>query len=382
MELKSVQGWRATLARFGIAVFLIVMQACAVSAPEQPPQPVSVAATDDDTARFLAGLPVPQGSPFYATEQSPEWNKYSSAMQTEWSETDKNQFALVDAFQQRELARLHSHNFVFYPFSGPDVLYMMRFFPGSRVYVMCGLEPLGALPTPETFTTYQDYKFKYLEGVTRGIFRRSFFVTKDMKDTLQGGVANGAVPVICLLLARSGMSIDQLRFGRLDDTGRFVEVDRNSAEATGIELSFHGELRTIETLYYFRSDLGAPFATNLAVQRFLDRLGTPDTFIKSASFLMHSDDFSAIRGYILAKSNLVLQDDSGIPYRYFKQAGWKVELFGQYSEPDKSFKNMRQQDLASDFSDPAKVKPLGFPIGYGSHRRPSSMMLAIRPAKN
>lgn len=248
---------------------------------------------------------------------------------------------------------------------------------------MCGLEPPGSLPTPETFASYQQYKFNFLADVTKAFFTQSFFVTSEMKGRFKGSLANGIAPVICLLLARSGMSIDKLRFGGIDESGRFVEVDRDAAlTATGVELSFHsGSIPMGTRLYYFKTDLGLPFAANAALQRFLDLRGAPDTLIKSASFLLHADDFRALRGFILARSNLILQDDSGIPYRYFKQAGWKVELFGQYSRPEnKYFKDKYQPDLAADFDDSKKVKPLGFPIGYGSRRRSSSLMLAIRPA--
>jgi hypothetical protein len=87
---------------------------------------------------------------------------------------------------------------------------------------------------------------------------------------------------------------------------------------------------------------------------------------------------SGLRRYILDKSNLVLQDDTGVPYSYFQNAAWQVRLYGEYSAPVKPFKRLYQRDLAEAFQDPSRVRPLGFSLGYGAGRRPSSMILAIR----
>jgi hypothetical protein len=54
-----------------------------------------------------------------------------------------------------------------------------------------------------------------------------------------------------------------------------------------------------------------------------------------------------------------------------------VDLFGQYSHPDKPFTGEWQTDLAKAFQEPGRAQELGFQLGYGSMRRPSSLMLAI-----
>jgi hypothetical protein len=63
-----------------------------------------------------------------------------------------------------------------------------------------------------------------------------------------------------------------------------------------------------------------------------------------------------------------------------KPKDWQVQLYGEYSHPDKPFTNEWQTDLADAFKEPGRVKELGFVLGYGSSRRPSSMMLATRIA--
>ena len=52
------------------------------------------------------------------------------------------------------------------------------------------------------------------------------------------------------------------------------------------------------------------------------------TLLKAASYLMHSDNFSQVRGYLLAHSKVILEDDSGIPYRFFSNNKWNVRFVG------------------------------------------------------
>lgn len=94
--------------------------------------------------------------------------------------------------------------------------------------------------------------------------------------------------------------------------------------------------------------------------------------------MTHKDMFSLIRNATLASSNAVLQDDSGIPYRYFPSTDWRVHLFGGYSRPYGSFKWMQQPDLQKAYA--AEAKPLAFRIGYGFSKVPSNLLLAVRTA--
>jgi hypothetical protein len=110
----------------------------------------------------------------------------------------------------------------------------------------------------------------------------------------------------------------------------------------------------------------------------VDHQGKFDTLVKSGSFLLHWKQCEELRNFILAKSNLILEDDTGVPYHFFKEPEWKVTLYGEYSTPDRPFKSQYQADLAKAFQDPAKVKELGFSLGYGAWRRPSSLILAKR----
>ncbi len=290
----------------------------------------------------------------------------------------------VDAFQKRELGPIqHTGQYVFYPFSGPDVLYLTHFFPTGKVMVMAGLEPVGSLRVTQRYNAKTlDRELNGWKQSVSSIFERSFFVTSEMDSEFRGRVADGLLPMILLLLERSGDSIEQVDYGQLSANGKFGPEEQTNPPTRkhkAVRIRFHGVSdSTRRTLYYFSTDLGPAFEKNPSFARFLDSLGTPDTMVKSAQFLLHWRMCSGVRHYILAKSNLILQDDTGVPYSYFQNAAWQVQLYGEYSAPIKPFKRLYQKDLAQAFKDGSKVRPLGFSLGYGAGRRPSSLILAVR----
>jgi hypothetical protein len=337
----------------------------------------------NDTADFLGGLKGRPDGPFHELEETEAWKKYAAEFDKSWENSRNKQFQAVDAFQKRELAPLHTNGtFLFYPFSGPDILYPQHFFPDARLTVFAARENVGDVLPAETYKPANIEKELdgWREGI-KSIFDRTFFVTSEMDEQFHGKVHDGILPLMLLLLARNGNVIDYVRYGRLTENGEFVPEAVNVPRHHAVEIHYrHPSETQSRILYYFKTDLAGPFKTDPSFSRYLTRQGRPDTLIKSASFLLHWAQFAAIREYILANSNLILQDDTGVPYRMLKPEEWQVQLFGEYSHPDKPFTSEWQTDLADAFKEPGRVKQLGFVLGYGSHRRPSSMILATRIA--
>ena len=269
------------------------------SAPTKADNAVDHAA--NDSARFLAGLPGRMNSGFRPFEDSASWQKYSSELSATWARVEKDQFDAVDLFQKRELApAAGASDFTFYPLSGPDVLYATRFFPATRVFVFAGLEPVGNIRNSGSYT--KELLDQELHGWSQGvssIFERSFFVTGEMDRQFRGRVADGILPMILLLLSRSGHKIEGIHYGQLDNAGAFIaEGPGNSPPLRhqGVEIRFRRGTETLSRkLFYFSTDLGSAFETNPSFANFLRSLGTPSTLIKSASFLLHWKMCSGLR---------------------------------------------------------------------------------------
>jgi len=121
-------------------------------------------------------------------------------------------------------------------------------------------------------------------------------------------------------------------------------------------------------MYYFPADFtDSALAMNPGCQKFLQSVDTNcTTLVKSASYLMHYPIFSFIRNIALKKSKYLLQDDSGIAFKFFDKTKWNIQLFGAYERPIPVFSYCYQADLKTAFDKGAK--PYDFKYGYGHGR--------------
>jgi hypothetical protein len=128
-------------------------------------------------------------------------------------------------------------------------------------------------------------------------------------------------------------------------------------------------------LYYFSTNLADQrLKANTGFLAFLSELNGVTSYFKATSYMTHKPEFSEIRDQVLAKSVAVLQDDSGIPFKYFDAQPWQVQLFGDYERPYGSFRWLEQKDLRKAYS--TSAKPLDFQIGYGFRKVPSNLLFA------
>ena len=115
--------------------------------------------------------------------------------------------------------------------------------------------------------------------------------------------------------------------------------------------------------------------------KFLSGLGNFNTILKSAVYLLHGQAFDKVRDFLLAHSNLVIQDDSGIPYASFGRQEWEEHLFGKYLRalPLGGLPNPPQQPLLAQ-KYLRGSEPLPFAYGYGVlwGKGRSNLMLFIR----
>lgn len=68
---------------------------------------------------------------------------------------------------------------MFYMFSGPDFLYANAFFPYARTYILCGIEPVGALPDVARIDRQVlPFALANLRKSLESVLSFSFFITK------------------------------------------------------------------------------------------------------------------------------------------------------------------------------------------------------------
>jgi hypothetical protein len=131
-------------------------------------------------------------------------------------------------------------------------------------------------------------------------------------------------------------------------------------------------------VYYFSANL-ADYAlrNDPRYLLFVSRFGGLVTYLKSASYLMHTSEFTMVRDAILQQSGGVLQDDSGIPVRAFEGGAWELRYYGRYSGVLDLFAEHFQPDLAETYRT-GGARDIDFGIGYKHRKGESALILSRR----
>jgi hypothetical protein len=336
-------------------------------------------ATPDDAARLLAGLEPSANSPLAKFTSDAGWQRHAKYFDKAWQDLDARQLSRIGAWSKTNVTQ--PSPVVFYMFSGPDYLYADAFFPEATTYVLSGLEPVGQVADLAKLPPHalaQD--LRELQGSLNSVLSFSFFITKKMKTELSGGRLTGTLPILYVFLARSGKTIREVSYVSLDENGTLqpaAPVPAKAGSANGVKIVFAKGDGPPRTLYYFSTDLSDGGVKKSGFLKFCDGLGTGDSLLKSASYLMHSNAFTKVREFVLSKSVAVVQDDSGIPVRYFDAKDWELRPFGNYLGPISIFPG-RAQPAMKELFRKDRAEPLDFGIGYRWRPRESNLLLALR----
>lgn len=332
----------------------------------------------DAVARYLAGMAPSDDYQLAGLRGEPGWQRHAEIMDAAWEPFELRSLRPIRAWSGRELR--HGSDVLLYPFSGPDVLFADAFHGQATTIVLAGKEPVGPLPLINPRSA--GARLESLSGLRRSIrtaLQYGFFRTQDMKDELGTRSVPGVLPILYVFLARTGHEIRSAELVKLSRDGRTDQTAEggNTAGDDGVRIVFGRADGPARTLFYFRTDLSNTGMKRSGFSSFVTTLGSTSTLIKSASYLMHLKAFSRIRDLILSSSTIVVQDDSGIPLRYFREADWALKPFGRYSGAHHKFPDMNQRDLTRLYAR-GRVSVLTFGIGYRWRPEDSNLLLGIK----
>jgi len=358
--------------------------ATALSAQENPelvPRAVPAAAGPNDIARFLAGMPVPENSPLAPLMRDPAWQEHAAFFEKEFSKLNLRQLQKLHAWEETYLpTAMQPIPVAFYMFSGPDFLYVDQFFPKATVYILCGKESMGPPPDPLRVANLSA-ALGNLENAMKSSLETTYFITKDMKVDLQQQNLNGVLPILYVSITRADKSITRVTFGSLSSSGAFQESapGKKGGSIPGVRINYtDNPSGAAQTLYYFTTDISdGGIKSNPGFLRFCEHFSIGSSFLKSSSYLMFEEGFATIRNFILAHSNRIVQDDSGIPLAYFSPDKWSLRLFGNYLGPIELFKQHYQPKLQELFAQSSPA-PLDFGFGYRWNYKEANLMVATR----
>jgi hypothetical protein len=362
------------LLRYSLVVFTLILAQVAPSRAEDSGSPLAPAVPNADidsinaSARGLAG----KSASGATWESSSDWKEYAQWLDSRYAYMNRVRLSAMRSWGGSALGGVRSST-VFYPFSGPDVLYANTLFPDSKILLMAGLEPVGTMP--DLAELQKDGKLKYYLGEVQislsTILSASFFKTKDMKNDFNNEMVNGLLPAMVVFLGREGYSIDSLQYVTLAHDGT-VHKRGEASGAPGVQITYDGG----RTVLYFQTDLGNDgLRENPGYVKLMQRLAPGVTYLKAASYLLYEDYFTTIRDAILDDSRGVVEDDSGIPFRYFNPKEWDVTPYGNYTGPIALFKEHYQPDLETFYKEKSH-EPLSFGSGYKFVASVSSLLVA------
>jgi hypothetical protein len=333
-------------------------------------------ATADDTARFLAGLSPSAGSPLMPLTRDPAWQHHARFFDAAFAHLEARQLSKIRSWADANLAAPKPT--MFYMFSGPDFLYADAFYSKASTYVLSALEPPGSVPDLTRLPRGGIAAALYnVEHSLSSILSFSFFITKKMKVDLHEGQLSGTLPILYVFLARSGKTIRNVSPVALDDKGTVLSAGENPGpNATrGVKIVFAGSDGAEKTVYYFSTDLSNPGVRSSGFLKFCATLAPGNSLIKSASYLLHSGNFTTVRDFILANSATIIQDDSGIPLTNYGSKKWRFFPFGRYAGPIAEFAGKYQGSYAELFR---RAQPMDFGVGYRWRTHESNLLLSVR----
>ena len=354
----SLLKWMLSWIVFGFCSFT---SAAAVEVRRAIPVSLPAQADINDLCRFIAGIPPSVESPLIPYTTTPEWINHSATMNEKWRTFEAARLLPIRLWRTSAMSGIHPGT-LFYPFSGPDFVYAETFFPEARHFILCGLEPVGTPPSVEKLFPLS-VTLGWLQVSMRTVLDAGYFITKDMRVDLSRSPLQGALPLLCVMLARAGDSIVS------------IHSDKAHAEIRYLRAA-DGQPATVDYFSVNLRDDGLRNGGGGFVD-FVKQSRPGAAYFKAASYLMHEPDFAVIRSLVLSTCPVIVQDDSGIPLRSFDLAKWNVRVFGTYAPPLEIFQKYYQPEMAQLYSS-TTPEPLGFGAGYHWNGKTANLMIYTR----
>ena len=324
----------------------------------------------NDVARYLAGMEVRETSVLKPGTADPRYRAHIAYMDKLWGMIRKETIDLIRPWRDGNIPSMGGGGTAFYPLSGADFINLFTLYPNARTYLMIALEQ------PGDAALLRDHgSNRFLDGlmpIQRGIYLygvNNYFQSKVMMKEMNNTLLPGTAPALLIFMARMGLIITGVENIFIGDSGNIVTArpaKGGPRPVAGIRILFTGSgaAGTRELIYLSMRLEPNSVDTATPEGRFFNRLRRVRTMLKSAVYILQDKKYAPLKDFIVERSALIVQDDSGISYGAFDH-GWKVRLYGKYN-PYMSLGGCtirRQEDLAQAYR--KESFPLPFNFGYG-----------------
>jgi len=253
---------------------------------------------------------------------------------------------------------------VVYPFGGGDLSSLLTVYPDATDLTTISLEAAGDVRTVDSIDKKR--LVTDLDTISKDINRlyKAAHSTTQSPQQASHSILPGTIMMALAGLAVHDMTPVQLRYFDIEADGslRYLTAKELDERAEKIGRPYRTKKKWVEHFWYEqhsafanveiqfrpRGDEKAPLRTyrhilaNLddkhmkaddRVLKYLKSKGKVAVMTKAASFLLWWDDFSQIRDYLLANTQWMISDASGIPLRYADKAGFELITYGDFTGP-------------------------------------------------
>ncbi len=344
--------------------------------------PHSEQAEHFQVAEFLAGHTLLPTSPFYERSQKPFFQRHQTYMLRLKEQIFNRHVSRIEQWKSENQFKAASRTAV-YLLSGADVPNLMTFFPDCKQYLMVALQPAAEIGNLTALSDAElDRSLEKLRVTMQDIAKRNYFRSAVLRKSKKNTGLPGIAPILLSFLATLNKEVVAYENVVLDNDGKLIKTETDTATGTsGFRIYFRepGDLE-IKTLVYLCLKVDPDFIlTSKPEGKLFAGFGQVNLMLKAAIYLFHEEAYTNLATELLRKSDLVLQDDSGIPTHYFPRDEWKFSLFGVYSKSAR-LNDMKRYKLQDDLRDlyALNSRPLNFSFGYGSWSGRSNLMWASR----
>lgn len=363
------------LSRFlGILLFLSLVNCSTHSKANLPVPPSSQTLYWDEVAELLAAVPLSEGNRFVALTKHSKYSAYQKKIDKYWRQEKKNYIDKVEPWRDQHIEDAYVENTVLYPLSGADFINLYHFHPNAKRFIMIGLQNPGHIEDPlsinfKNFLTV----LPNLESLVYELSVFNYYTSKRLNRDSNHPHISGVAPVLFLFLKRLGFTISDFKQVYIDAQGKELSLVEQEnpriADLPGIKIQFFkkGE-NTLRELSFYKILLNNSSGDSSSPEgKYLQSQGRLNLILKSAEYILHTEEFSDFIQSLVKKTDRVIEDESGIPLRLFPSGEWSFKVYGKYVGRiplKKTPKVPFQLDLALLFQE-EKPEVLPFHFGYG-----------------
>jgi hypothetical protein len=260
---------------------------------------------------------------------------------------------------------------IVYPFGGGDLSTLLVVYPDATEYTTLSLEgmgdprPLAGLASTGAGAAKQAKKLAAELAKLRGLVKPNLgwawntTIQLSIESSETGAGLPGILTLALVALDANGYEPIEARFFTLGENGAIVYLEQSDVDAYDAAAPVPGKHKATNSVQQsafndveivFRKK-GDPNATRKTFRHIagdlsddalakvsgpLDHLAQKHdiaAMTKAASYLLWRDGFSKIRDYLLGNMKHMVSDDTGIPPRFSRPAGFTTELWGSYAGP-------------------------------------------------